>query len=103
MIRTLHPWLLALLLLVGQHAAWVHGLSHATFDATSHSNEDGPNGPHPAAQCLVYHAVESAIPCGKVAVEPPRIQPQAPRFVDLPLWRASRIEFDSRAPPFSLS
>jgi hypothetical protein len=103
MTRALHPWLLALILLFGQQAAWVHGLSHTGLAEHSHSEDDAPASPHPAAQCVAFHAVDSVIPCGKVALDPPRITPQPPRFVALPPWLPSRIEFDSRAPPPLLS
>jgi hypothetical protein len=79
----------------------VHGLSHVPFEAQGHSEDGAPASPHPAAQCLVFHAVDSVLPCGKIALDPPRIAPQPPLAVALPMSRPSRIEFDSRAPPLS--
>jgi hypothetical protein len=91
MIRRLHPWLIAFLLLFAQQAAQWHALSHV---------QDAEKGiPHPAAQCLAFHAVDSVLPCGKVALDPPRVQPLPPILAALPPSRAPRIEFDSRAPP----
>jgi hypothetical protein len=99
MSRILRHILIAAALLFGQHAAQVHALSHLG-DRGSDRSQSGklPLG-HPAAQCLAFHAVDSALPNLSHA---PLLEQAAPRTVAyfvLPLPLIARFEFDSRAPP----
>jgi hypothetical protein len=99
MNRTLRHLLIAAALLFAQQAAHVHALSHFRLDvANSERGQKGTLG-HPAAQCLLYHAVDSALPnCAAPPATAQFIPPGAERVV-LPLPFQPRIEFDSRAPP----
>jgi hypothetical protein len=90
---------LVLALLFAQQAAQLHAFSHVRHALQSDPDKGAPSSTHPAAQCLAFHAVDSVLPCGKIALDPPRIEPAPPAFVALPLSRAPRIAFRSRAPP----
>jgi hypothetical protein len=96
MSRAWRHLFIAFALLFAQQAAQLHALTHVR-DALS--GKSTPPASHLGAKCLAFHAVDSALPCGAVALEPERIEPLAPAFVALPLSRSPRIEFDSRAPP----
>ena len=99
MNRTLRHLLIAAALLFGQQAAQLHALSHFRLDTPS--GERGQKGTlgHPAAQCLLYHAVDSALAnCAAPAAVAQFVPPATARVV-LPLPFQPRIEFDSRAPP----
>ena len=101
MSRTLRHLLIALALLFGQQAAQLHAFSHLTqnqFRVAGEEKSAPPSG-HPAAQCLMFHAVDSALPTLLAAFEPVRAAPPAAAPVTLPLPFRPRIEFDSRAPP----
>jgi len=98
MKRALPHLLVALALLFAQQAAQLHAFSHAR-QALNSQEKGAPPSTHSAAHCLAFHAVDSALPCGAIALEPERIEPQPPLPIALPLLRAPRIAFDSRAPP----
>jgi hypothetical protein len=93
--------LIALALLFAQQAAQLHSLSHLKQDLAraAAGNKGIPPVGHPAEQCIAFHAVDSALACGTLALEPPRVEPLEPALAALPLSRSPRIEFDSRAPP----
>jgi hypothetical protein len=100
MNRTLRHLLLAAALLFAQQAAQLHAVSHFRTDiaGAGRDHKGAPLG-HPAAQCLVFHAVDSAL--ADAAAPPPIVQVvslPSDRFV-LPLPFQPRIQFDSRAPP----
>lgn len=101
MHRTLRHLLIALLLLFGQQAAQFHALSHLGQDLAC--AEGAAKGPcpagHPAAQCLAFHAMDSALPSLASALDLHHVAPVAPAPFTLPLPSSPRIEFDSRAPP----
>jgi hypothetical protein len=99
--RTLRHLLIALALLFGQQAAQSHALSHlAEHQSRGAGGEKSvPPAGHPAAQCLMFHAVDSALPTLLAVFEPVRAAPPVPAHVMLPLPFPPRIEFDSRAPP----
>ena len=101
MNRTLRRLLIALALLFGQQAAQVHALSHLAQDPSrvAGGEKSLPPAGHPAAQCLMFHAADSALPALLAVFEPVRAAPPAPAHVKLPLPFRPRIEFDSRAPP----
>ena len=94
MSRALRQLLVVFALLFAQQAAQLHDFAHLP-----QAGQKGVPASHPAAKCLAFHAVDSALPCGAVALDPPRIEPLAPVLVALPISRAPRIEFESRAPP----
>jgi len=97
--RTLHHLLIVAALVFGQHAAQLHALSHLKQDLAECDGKCGPPSSQPSAQCLAYHAVGSALPAFRLALEPAHIALPAPASFALPLPFAPRIEFDSRAPP----
>jgi hypothetical protein len=99
--RPLRCLLIALALLFGQQAAQLHAISHLARDPSrvAGGEKSTPPAGHPAAQCLMFHAVDSALPTVLAAFEADRARPPAPAHVTLPLPFPPRIEFDSRAPP----
>ena len=101
MNRSLRHLLIALALLFGQQAAQLHALAHLAQDQSRVAGgvKSVPPAGHPAAQCLMFHAVDSALPTLLAQFEPVRAAPPAPAQVTLPLPLPPRIEFDSRAPP----
>ena len=101
MNRALRNLFIGLALLFTQEAAQLHSMAHLKYDLARAvaGNKNIPPLGHPAEQCIAFHAVGSALPCGAIAFDPPRIEPAAPVLVALPLTRSPRIEFDSRAPP----
>jgi hypothetical protein len=99
MKRTLRHFLVAAALVLGQHAAQLHALSHLRQDPAECDGKCVPPGNQPSAQCLAYHVVGSALPAFCLALEPAQTTLPAPASVALPLPFAPRIEFDSRAPP----
>lgn len=101
MNRTLRHLLIALALLFGQQAAQLHAFSHLDQERSrvAGGEKSVPPAGHPAAQCLMFHAVDSALPTQLAVFEPVRAAPPAPAHVTLPLPFPPRIEFDSRAPP----
>jgi len=95
MSRTLRYVLIAVALLFAQQAAQLHALSHVPHDPA----KGVPFSGHPAAQCLAFHAVDSALPnLGRAPLLQQAAPPTAKYFV-LPLPLLARFEFDSRAPP----
>jgi hypothetical protein len=102
MDRFLRYLLIATALIFGQHAAQLHAFSHVPQE--SRNPETGQKGApvtgHLAAQCLVFHAVDSAIP--NVACSAPQhtAPPAIATYFVLPLPLLARFEFESRAPPF---
>jgi len=99
--RTLRHLLIALALLFGQQAAQLHAFSHPAQAASrvAGGEKSVPPAGHPAAQCLMFHAVDSALLSLLAVFEPVRAAPPAPAHVRLPLPLPPRIVFDSRAPP----
>jgi hypothetical protein len=96
MSRTVRYVLVAAALLFAQQAAQLHAFTHVPHDPAKKST---PFSNHPAAQCLAFHAVDSALPNAVRAVKPPRVAPPTVSYFVLPLPFQPRIEFDSRAPP----
>jgi hypothetical protein len=101
MDRFLRYLLIATALIFGQHAAQLHAFSHVPKDSggTERGQKGAPATGHLFAQCLVFHAVDSALPNMACA---PRLQqstPPATAYFVLPLPLLARFEFDSRAPP----
>jgi len=99
--RILRRLLIALVLLFGQQAAQLHALSHlgqALACAEGEAKGPCPAG-HPAAQCLAFHAMDSALPSIASALDLHHVAPVAPAPFTLPLPFPPRIAFDSRAPP----
>lgn len=101
MLRTLYHLLVALGLLFGQQAAQSHAISHLGRDLAC--AQRAPKGAcpagHPAAQCLAFHAMDSAVPGLACAADLRHVAHLPPAPVALPLPSSPRIEFDSRAPP----
>jgi hypothetical protein len=98
MSRLIHL-LIAAMLVFGQHAAQLHALSHLKPDVAGCDGECAPPPSHPAAQCLAFHAVDSALPNFAPAMNPPRVAVPTLALAALPLPFPPRTEFDSRAPP----
>ena len=88
--------LIAAALLFAQQAAQLHAFSHVPHDPAKNGV---PFSGHPAAQCLAFHTVDSALPGGARVIKPPRVAPPTVSYFVLPLPFEPRIEFDSRAPP----
>jgi hypothetical protein len=88
-------------LLLGQHAAQLHAFSHVPHDpANAERGQKGaPPVGHLAAQCLVFHAVDSALPNLVCALPLQQAALPTTAYFVLPLPFLPRIEFDSRAPP----
>jgi hypothetical protein len=96
MSRTLRYVLIAAALLFAQQSAQLHAFSHVPHDP---AKKGAPYSGHPAAQCLVFHAVDSALLNAVRAAKLPRVAPPTVAYFVLPLPFKPRIEFDSRAPP----
>jgi len=101
MHQTLRHVLIALALVFAQQAAQLHALSHLGHDLASArwGEKSAPPVSHPAAQCLLFHAVDSVLHNTAVAPDPACAQPTHFTYFTLPLPFAPRIEFHSRAPP----
>jgi hypothetical protein len=101
MSRSLRHLLFALALLFTQQAAQLHALSHLGHDlkAAALGEERAPPVGHPAAQCVAFHALDSALPILAFSLEPPRAARSAVARFTLPQLHPPRIVFDSRAPP----
>lgn len=101
MNRTLRHLLIALALLFGQQAAQLHALSHRAQDPSrvAGGEKSVPPAGHPAAQCLAFHAMDSALPSVAPTFDLHHVPPAAPVSFTLPLAFPPRIAFDSRAPP----
>ena len=99
MKRTLRHLFIAAALVFGQQAAQLHALSHLKQDVAACDGKCAPPLGHPAAQCLAFHAVDSALPNFTSAMDPPRVTLPVTTPVALPLPFPPRIAFDSRAPP----
>ena len=103
MNRTLRHLLVAFALVFAQQSAQLHALSHLKRDLVmaERGGKCVPPVSHPAEQCIAYHAVDSALPGLIPAIGLSRVSLPTLASVVLPLPRAQRIEFDSRAPPLS--
>jgi len=101
MHRLLRYLLIAFALLFGQQAAQGHAISHLAYEFAGTQKDTKGKVPagHPAAQCLLFHAIDSAPPPALATMDPVRAAPAAIPHVVLPLPFPPRIEFDSRAPP----
>jgi hypothetical protein len=99
MNRSLRHLLIAAALVFGQQAAQLHALSHLKQDVAECAGKCAPPLGHPVAQCLAFHAVDSALPNFAPAIDPSWVALPAIALAALPLPFAPRIEFDSRAPP----
>jgi len=99
MKRTLRHLFIAAALVFGQQAAQLHALSHLKQDVTECGGRCVPPASHPTAQCVAFHAVDSALPNFALTIDPPRVALPAIALAALPLPFPPRIEFDSRAPP----
>src|SRR6266404_1695935 len=103
MTRLLRHLLLALALLFSQHAAMLHGLAHAEHEVALAAHHDGkvPGLDHGADVCAAFAALAHAL--GSAAAAQPgagdRAGTQVAAFEFVPA--ATRIVFDSRAPPLS--
>jgi hypothetical protein len=101
MNRALRHVLIALALLLAQQASQLHALTHLVRDI--HLAERGEKGAppvgHPAAQCLAFHAIDSALHGLVPALDPARIPPPTAQYFVLPLPLLARVPFNSRAPP----
>jgi hypothetical protein len=101
MTRLLRHVLIALVLLFSQQAAQVHSMAHLSGElaAAAAGGKSTPPAGHPAEQCLAFHAIDSALP-GTAPVPGAHCDGATPvaQFT-LPLLLASRVAFDSRAPP----
>ena len=101
MDRTLRHFLIAVALVFAQQAAQLHALSHAWHELVSArpGQKSAPPSNHAAAQCLLFHAVDSVLHDSSAASQPVCAAPGYFAYFTLPLPFAPRIEFDSRAPP----
>jgi hypothetical protein len=99
MSRTLRYVLIAAALLFAQQSAQLHAFSHLAGSGAERGQKDKLPLGHPTAQCLAFHAVDSALPNMGRVVAPPRVAPPSASYFVLPLPFLPRIEFDSRAPP----
>jgi hypothetical protein len=94
--------LIAAFLLFAQHAAQLHGLSHAFHDvAVAEHGTDGAPLDHDAHKCVSFLAVGSAAPNAASHVVSSEVSLQLPPAAHRAYLPVSRIVFDSRAPPFS--
>ncbi|MBI2315577.1 MAG: hypothetical protein HYU75_00675 [Betaproteobacteria bacterium] len=91
---------LIIALVFSQAAAQLDGLSHVAHDLAKleHGGKNIPP-PHPAEQDIPFQSIGSALPTLALALEPPRVDAQAPFPSSLPHPQPPRIAFDSRAPP----
>ena len=99
----LRSLLLVAALLFSQHAAMLHGLAHAQHDVALAERGEGkaPALDHGIDECAAYFAFSHAL--GNAAVTP-RFAGVRPDLVIVALETpaaATRIVFDSRAPPLS--
>jgi len=91
----------ALALLVSQHAAQMHALSHLSYDLAlaKHGEKGAPPLNHPIEKCVAYHAVGTGISNTSAALGLSCITPPLVAQFVVPLLFPPRIVFDSRAPP----
>jgi len=101
MRHALRHLLITLALLFGQQMAQGHALAHLARDsACGQADAKGTcSGGHPAAQCLAFHALDSALPGVAAFHGPTGVAPADCAGFTLPIPFSPRIEFDSRAPP----
>jgi hypothetical protein len=103
MPRLLRTLLVVVALLFSQHAAMLHGLAHAEHDIALATQPGGkaPTLDHGIDVCAAFGALAHAL--GSAASAQPQICAQAgtrrTAFFSVPA--ATRIGFDSRAPPLS--
>jgi hypothetical protein len=103
MTRPLRSLLLIAALLFSQHAALLHGLVHAEHEVALASHKDGtvPALDHGLDVCAAFgalaHALGNAIAEPRHATAPVLAQSAACAAAEA----ATRIAFDSRAPPHS--
>jgi hypothetical protein len=98
MSRILRYVLIAAALLLAQQSAQLHALSHLSDGTERGQKSKLPLG-HPAAQCLAFHTVDSALPNLACAPLLQQAAPPTAAYFVLPLPLLARIEFDTRAPP----
>lgn len=103
MTRLLRSLLLVAALLFAQHAALLHGLTHAEHEVALASHDDGkaPALDHDTSVCAAFGALAYALGDNSFA---PFVAPLPTLAVsDLPSTLAvvARFAFDSRAPPYS--
>ena len=99
--RALRPLLMVLALLLGQHAAQAHALVHLAGDLQGGfktTNKPGQVG-HPAAQCLLFHAIDSAPPPAPPSPAGAHTESASCGYPAVTFLAPPRLGFDSRAPP----
>jgi len=101
MSRALRHVFIALALLVTQHAAQMHALSHLSHDlaVAAHGEKNAPPLGHSIEKCVAFHGLGSVISNGSVAPWAACVAQQTVAQFVLPLPLPQRIVFDSRAPP----
>ena len=101
MRQLLRRLLLAAVLLFAQHAAMLHGLAHAQHEVAlaEQGNGKAPALGHGADKCVAFSALAHAL--GNAAIAQPAgcILAGAPAVAHESVPAATRIAFDSRAPP----
>jgi len=103
MNRSLRYLLLVVALLFSQHAAILHGLAHARHDIAlaTHDHGKAPPAPdHGLNVCAAFGALAHALGNAVVATSGACVQALAQAAGFHVVLVASRIVFDSRAPPF---
>lgn len=103
MKSSLRALLLIAALLFSQHAAMLHGLTHAQHDVAlaEHGEGKAPALGHGTDECAAFFSLAHALGNTAVALQFASIHPDlAVVVLDTPAV-APRIVFDSRAPPLS--
>ena len=101
MRKLLRPLLFAAALLFSQHAAMLHGLVHAQHDVAlaEQGKSNAPALGHGADKCVAFSALAYAISNATVAQADAERDPNARAAAPETVPVATRIVFDSRAPP----
>jgi len=103
MKSSLRALLFVVALLFSQHAAVLHGLAHAQHEIAlaTHGEGKAPALGHGADECAAYFALSYALGSAAVDAQFAGALPGAAIVVLGAPQAATRIAFDSRAPPLS--
>ena len=101
MRRLLRRLLFAAALLFSQHAAMLHGMAHAQHEVALAEQGSGkaPALGHGADKCVAFGALAHALGNATIAQPAGCVQPGARFVARESVPAATRIAFDSRAPP----
>jgi hypothetical protein len=103
MKSSMRALLLIAALLFSQHAAMLHSLTHAQHDVALAAHDEGkaPALGHGTDECVAFFALSHALGNAAVAPQFASVNPGLATFALETPAVATRVVFDSRAPPLS--